>query len=117
MFRILVFYRDEEALRRYFSKFSFVSDQNIENNISDDHRKYHGSFFEITCVKGLRESFQGLRADLIAVQEELTWQDHWPELRDSILKPMVCTPIPIQIFDGISYEEAVKREQLQDLCY
>ena len=28
--------------------------------------------------------------------------DTWEEIRDSILYPMLCSPIPIQIFDGIS---------------
>lgn len=48
---------------------------------------------------------RGRWADFVAVQEDLTWGDAWEEIRDSILYPMLRSPIPIQIFDGISEDK------------
>lgn len=70
---------------------------------SKNERLYLGDGVQVLCVRGLSENSRGRRADFVAVQEELTWGDAWKEIRDSILYPMLCGPIPIQIFDGISY--------------
>ena len=67
-----------------------------------NERLYLGDGVQVLCVRGLSENSRGRRADFVAVQEELTWGDTWEEIRDSILYPMLCSPIPIQIFDGIS---------------
>lgn len=68
-----------------------------------NERLYLGDGVQALCVRGLSENSRGRRADFVAVQEELTWGDAWIEIRDDILYPMLCSPIPIQIFDGISY--------------
>lgn len=67
-----------------------------------NERLYLGDGVQVLCVRGLSENSRGRRADFVAVQEELTWGDAWIEIRDDILYPMLCSPIPIQIFDGIS---------------
>lgn len=67
-----------------------------------NERLYLGDGVQVLCVRGLSENSRGRRADFVAVQEDLTWGDTWEEIRDSILYPMLCSPIPIQIFDGIS---------------
>lgn len=48
---------------------------------------------------------RGYKAHIIGVQEDLTWKENWPELRDCILRPMLMSPIDIQIFDGVSRAE------------
>lgn len=70
-----------------------------------NERLYLGDGVQVLCVRGLSENSRGRRADFVAVQEELTWGDAWIEIRDDILYPMLCTPIPIQIFDGISEDK------------
>lgn len=100
-FKILVFYKTDDALEQYINRFRFVSQENLITS-SKNERLYLVDGVQVLCVRGLGENAQGRKADFVAVQEELTWGTAWEEIRDSILYPMLCSPIPIQIFDGIS---------------
>lgn len=106
MFKILVYYIDEDAMHKYIESFlSAESVVRIERkcNITT----FEGPHVEITCIHCPRISVSehGRRAHITAVQEELTWSDDWPKIRDYIIRPMVLTQIDIQVFDGITREE------------
>ena len=99
---ILGFYKAEDALGEYIKSFRVVSPESLVYSRKND-RLYLGDGVQVLCIRGVDENTHGRRADFVAVQEELTWRDAWIEIRDDILYPMLCSPIPIQIFDGISY--------------
>lgn len=101
MFRILIFYKTDDALDEYLHRFRFAHPDCLTRKSKND-RLYLCDGVQIVCVKGLGVNFKGMRADFIAVQEELSWRDTWEQIRDCILDQMVCSPIPIHIFDGIS---------------
>lgn len=106
-FRILVFYKTDEALDRYLSQFKIGAcdlDAYLLKKTKDD-RLYAGFHIEILCKRGLNESHRGYRAHFVAVQEELTWGDNWDFLEQHVIRPTMLTPIPTHIFDGISQEE------------
>lgn len=112
MFRILVFYQDEKALNEYLDKFNLIHDPDIKIWISYNLRQYKGEHSIIICQRGLKDDLTGCgKVDFIAVQEDLTWNEGWPKLRDHVLEPVKDSPIPIHIFDGIPYEEAVESEE------
>ena len=100
-FKILVFYRTDDALEQYINRFRFVSQESLVTS-SKNERLYLFDGVQVTCIRGLNENMRGRRADFVAVQEDLTRGDAWEEIRDFILYPMLCNPFPIQIFDGIS---------------
>lgn len=116
MFQILIFYRDDEALDNYLRHFRFLNfhnggDWHVEKRILHYGREYRGSFFNVVCCRGLSDHARGRKAHFVAVQEELTWKEDWPELRDCVVRPMVASPIPIHVFDSISYYEAAIHEE------
>lgn len=100
-FNILVFYKTDDALEQYINRFRFVSQESLVTS-SKNERLYLFDGVQVTCIRGLNENMRGRWADFVAVQEDLTWGDSWEQIRDSIIYPVVCSPIPIQIFDGIS---------------
>lgn len=102
-----MFYKAEEALERYLSCFYISKPEKIRKTKNGlDFETEHMSFH---CTKFLNENVRGYKEHLIAVQEDLTWQKEWPQIRDNILAPMLMSPIDIQIFDGITPEEAEYR--------
>lgn len=103
-FKILVFYKTDDALEQYINRFRSVSQEGLVTS-SKNERLYLFDGVQVTCIRGLNENMRGRWADFVAVQEDLTWGDAWEEIRDSILYPMLCSPIPIQIFDGISEDK------------
>lgn len=112
----MIFYRDEEALDSYLKHFPFLNDRSgcVERRVSiHNGREYRGSFFSVVCHKGLSENARGYKAHFVAVQEDLTWKESWPELRDCVLQPMLMSPIPICVFDSVSYDEAAAHEEVR----
>lgn len=111
MFRILIFYKTDEALDRYLSRFRIGAcdlDAYLMKKTKND-RLYTTGHMEILCKRGLNESHRGYRAHFVAVQEELTWVDNWDLLEQHVIRPTMLTPIPTHIFDGISQEEINER--------
>ncbi|MCM1222428.1 MAG: hypothetical protein NC548_48965 [Lachnospiraceae bacterium] len=102
--RIILFYKDVSALFNYLCQFRKWNPN--ETVKMKNEWRYESDGFSILCRKGLSENFRGYRADIICVQEELTWGDEWPGIRDCILRPMLTSPIDIQVFDGVSKEES-----------
>lgn len=110
---IIIYYYNDGALDEYLRRFGYGS---LERNCTriqktKTTRRYIGEHFVIDCIKWLPFNARGYRAHMIAVQEDLTWRKEWPEFRDCVVKPQLISPIPILIFDGESYEEAVMREE------
>lgn len=105
MFQILVYYRDEDTMQQYIRPFLYT-DRIVRIRRDGNITVYEGLHTLITCVRGLREiSARGRKAHIIAVQEELTWSESWPETRDCIIRPAIISPIDVQVFDGITREE------------
>lgn len=103
MFKILIFYKDESALERYIKSFYDVSEKHLQKKTKYE-RIYDNGYMLVRCVKGFHENYKACRSHLIAVQEELTWVNKWHDIRRCILTPMLMSPIPIQVFDGICIE-------------
>lgn len=102
--KVILFYKDVSAVFNYLSRFcGWNPNETIK---TANEWRYESDGFSILCRKGLNESARGYKAHIIGVQEELTWGDKWPELRDCVLRPALISPIDIQIFDGVSKEEA-----------
>ena len=100
---VILFYKDEDALADYLRKFYNVR---LGTIIKQKSRwTFYDDGFSIHCIKGLSENMRGYKAHIIGVQEDLTWKENWPELRDCILRPMLMSPENIQIFDGVSRAE------------
>lgn len=111
IFKILVFYKTEEALDQYLSHFRILN--YIPQKYSRiNERMYENEYYQIQCIRGIPERARGCRADIIAVQEDLTWTDHWDDICHGILGRMLTSPIDIQIFDGIDKEDIINREGL-----
>lgn len=111
MFRILIFYKTDEALDRYLSLFRIGAcdlDAYLMKKTRND-RLYTTGHIEILCKRGLNESYRGYRAHFVAVQEELTWTDNWDTLQYQVIDATTLSPIPTHIFDGISQEEINER--------
>lgn len=100
MFRILIFYKSDEAAERYLNSFRYMPRVEYCTR-SHDSTVWRGDGVEIVALKrSVSERARGMVAHIIAVQEELTWCEDWEKIRDCILRPMLATPIDIQIFDG-----------------
>lgn len=100
-----MFYKTEEALKQYLSRFYIPEEYNNPILKTKNGLIFETDHIIFRCMKGLGVNARGHKAHLISVQEDLTWQDKWPEIRDCILNPMRMSPIDIQIFDGITPEE------------
>ena len=108
---ILIFYKNENALEHYIDRLNIVDPRTPAYRYTD-RRGYRDYNTIITCLRGLpREYARVYRAHIIAVEQELTWEQQWERLRDVILDPIRCTPLPIQIFDSVTYDEAEANEQ------
>ena len=112
-FTIHIFYKTDEALENFVGRLLLF---NMYGNLqklraNKNNRLYETDHVIIHCTRGISPSARGYKAHLIAVQEELTWQEQWPEIRDCVLKPMIMSPFDIQIFDGITYEDAKNQEE------
>lgn len=104
-FKLVVFYDDDASLERYLAQYRLVLSET-----PSIQKRYNGCEIEdthilIRCVRGLMDSARGHKAHVVAVQEELTWGDKWPEMRDTFLRPILLSPIDIQIFDGSGHAE------------
>lgn len=117
MFRILIFYKDDAALDNYLNLFRFLNSGSghMEKRIMYNRREYIGSFFHVVCCRGLSENARGYKAHFIAIQEDLTWKENWPGIRDYILRPMIASPIPIHVFSSMSYDEAAAHEEARQV--
>lgn len=100
-FKILVFFKDEDALKQYIERFPNLVEEQFLKMRTRNERLYDNGHIELRCIKGLSENFHGCRAHVAAVQEDLTWRDNWHEIRKCILEPMLISPIPVQVFDGV----------------
>lgn len=127
MFRILIFYKTDEALDEYLKRFKLgVCDLEayLMKKTKDD-RLYTTGHMEILCKRGFSDRCRGYRCHFAAIQEDLTWCDNWDELRDTIIQPTLLSPIPVHIFDGISKEDIDERykenrsdfQLPKDYCY
>lgn len=105
MFRILIYYKDEDALLNYLHKYGCLADERFLKKCSRNERLYEADGVMLRCIKGIAESSRGCKAHVVAVQEELTWGVNWDEILDCIIKPQIISPIPVQIFDGICPED------------
>lgn len=104
-FKILVFYKTDDALEQYINRFRAMSQSCMQRKAMNE-QFYDCGEVHIQCVRGVSERCKGYKADFIAVQEELTWRNDWEDIRDCILYPALAgSPIPIQIFDGISEDK------------
>lgn len=103
-FEILLFYKDESAVTKYLSAFRFLDLKPIR--CSYNEMVFGNQNMRIRCIRGLSQNIRGYKAHIIGIQEELTWRENWPEIRDCVLRPTLMSPIDIQIFDGVSKEEA-----------
>lgn len=101
-----MFYKTEEALKRYLSRFYIQEENNNPIRKTKNELIFETDHIIFHCMKGLGVNARGRKAHLISVQEDLTWQDKWPEIRDCILNPVRMSPIDIQVFDGITSEDA-----------
>lgn len=110
---IIIYYYSDGALDEYLSRFGYgrLERDCIRIRKTKTTRSYIGEHFVIDCIKGLPFNARGYRAHMIAVQEDLTWRKEWPEFRNCVAMPQLRSPIPIQIFDGESYEEAAMHEE------
>lgn len=108
MFRILIFYKTDEALEEYLKRFKLGAcdlEAYLMKKTKND-RLYTTGHVEIICKKGLTEQSRGYRAHFIAIQEELTWGKNWDAiLKNQVLHSSMLSPIPLHIFDGIPQEE------------
>ena len=104
-FRILIFYKTDEALDEYLRCFHIGAcdlDVYLLKRTKNDRLYVNtGGKIQILCKRGLHEGHRGYRCHFAAVQEELTWCDNWDILRDAVIQPFLMSPIPIHIFDGI----------------
>lgn len=100
-FKILVFFKDEEALDQYIKLYYGIAEEQFLKMRSQRERIYDNGHTELRCVRGLSENARSNKAHIIAVQEDLTWRDNWHEIRRCILEPCRMSPIPVQVFDGV----------------
>ena len=101
-FKILVFFKDEEALDQYIKLYYGVAAEQFLKRQSKNERLYDNGCTELLCVnRGVSDNARGRKAHIIAVQEELTWQENWHDIRKCVLEPCLMSPIPVQIFDGV----------------
>lgn len=101
--RIILFYKDEDALDNYLHKFYNVR---LGTIIKQKNRwTFRDNGLYIYCIKGLSENMRGYKAHIIGVQKDFTRKENWPKLRDCVLQPMLMSPIGIQTFDGVSKED------------
>lgn len=102
MFKFLIIYKSVDALNRYMRQFRFDGTEKI-NGMQTANEMIcivGNDAMEIRCIPYMNAGLRGRKAHLIAIQEELTWRDDWEEIRDNILRPILLSPIDIQIFDG-----------------
>ena len=100
-FRILVFFKDEEALDQYIKLYRGVAEEQFLKIRSNRERIYDNGYTELRCIKGLFENVRGRKAHIIAIQEDLTWRDDWHEIKRYALDSCCMSPIPVQVFDGV----------------
>lgn len=111
-FNMLVFYKHDDVLENYLHKFSFGGEIFFDNNFSIVRLftgvEYYSDGVVIICQKGeiSANRVRGHRVNYIAVEEELTWRPDWLEILNYELKPILRSPIPVQIFDSIEYEDS-----------
>lgn len=108
--KIVLFYQDEDAMLKYVLQFYGM--RYVLHYKTHSEWLFEDEHFSIFCIRGLSVS-ESRKAHIVGVQEELTWKENWPELRDYILRPMLMSPIDIQVFDGISPEDAQWRTERQ----
>ena len=78
-FKILVFYKTDDALEQYINRFRSVSQESLVTS-SKNERLYLFDGVQVACIRGLNENMRGRWADFVAVQEDLTWGDTWEEM-------------------------------------
>lgn len=102
MFKFLIIYKSVDALNRYMRRFRFNGTEKLNGMQTKDELIciVGNDAMEIRCIPYMNYDLRGRRAHFIAVQEELTWRDDWEQIRDNILRPILLSPIDIQIFDG-----------------
>ena len=111
-FNMLVFYKHDDVLENYLYKFSFGGEIFFDNNFSIVRLftgvEYYSDGVVIICQKGeiSANRVRGHKANFIAVEEELTWRPDWLEILNYGLNPILRSPIPVQIFDSIEYEDS-----------
>lgn len=108
IFDILIFYHSEDALDAYLQQFTRYNKPAITQTLN--RRIYIVPGCRIECIKNPSDYTIRRRVHFIAVQEELTWDENWPVIKNEVLKPLLLTPIPIQVFDGISRENNSEQE-------
>ena len=110
-----MFYSDAEALKEYLQKFYELRSELYPAVVKKTQREVsiETECFYIRCIKchNFSDSFRGFKAHLIAIQEELTWDENWHQIKNCIIEPMRMSPIDIQIFDGISPYNTDQYEQ------
>ena len=103
-FKVLVFYKTDDALEQYIKRFRFVSPESLLYSRNNE-RLYLGDGVQVLCIRGLGENTHGRRADFVAVQEELTWGDAWIEIRDDILYPCYAVQSPFRFLMGFPIQQ------------
>lgn len=97
MFKILIIYQNEQALRDYLHRWCSVVTE--EDCILRTRREllYRSETAEIRCLKYTAppEQIRGIRAHIIAVEQFLA--ANWANMY-SILSPLRKSPIPLMIF-------------------
>ena len=108
--KIVLFYQDEDAMLKYVLQFYGM--RHALHYKTHSEWLFEDEHFSIFCVRGISVG-KSRKAHIVGVQEDLTWGDNWPRLRDCVLRPMLLSPIDIQIFDGVSRAEVerVDRER------
>ena len=64
-FKILVFYKTDDALEQYINRFRFVSQESLVTS-SKNERLYLFDGVQVTCIRGLNENMRGRWADFVA---------------------------------------------------
>lgn len=101
-FKILVFFKDEEALDQYIKMYYGIAVEQFLKVQSKNERLYDNGHTELRCInRSVSENARGYKAHIIAVQEDLTWGENWHDIRKHVLQPCLMSPIPVQVFDGV----------------
>ena len=97
-------------MRNYINSFRCFGHP-ICATIRRDREIYEMDDAHFECFKHLNESnIRGRRAHIVAVEEEMTWDENWNKMKDE-LKYICMSPIDIQIFDSVNMQDVISRER------
>ena len=105
-------------MRYYVNSFHCIGSP-ICVTIRSDCEIYEMNDARFECFKNMNESnIRGRRAHIVAVEEELTWDENWDKIKDQ-LKCTCMSPLDIQVFDSVSLQDVInkEREQAAYECY